>query len=115
MNLTGKQVLLILSAVLSAMVAASAQLTDIFGPTTAKTVISVVSLSNTVLTSVMVAITGQASLVKDVRSMGGVERVLMNEDAPKALAQLAVDPTEPKVGAISPEAREVLKDTAKGT
>ncbi len=113
MNLTGKQILLIISAVLSALVAASAQLTDIFGPTVAKEVISVVSLSNTVLTSIMVAITGQAQLVKDVASMPGIERVSVNAQASPALAAVATDASQPKVGATTPDVRETLKDTAK--
>ena len=112
MNLTGKQVLLIISAVLSALVAASAQLTDIFGPTVAKEVISVVSLSNTVLTSIMVAITGQAQLVKDVAAMPGVERVSINEKASAPLAMVATDAAQPKVGATTPEVRETLKTIA---
>ena len=113
MNLTGKQVLLIISAVLSALVAASAQLTDIFGPTVAKEVISVVSLSNTILTSIMVAITGQAQLVRDVAAMPGVERVSVNTQASPPLAAVATDPNQPKVGATTPEARETLKSIAQ--
>lgn len=114
MNLTGKQLLLIVSAVLSALVAASAQLNDIFGPATAKSIISVIALMNTVLTSVMVALTGQASLVRDVAAMPGVSRVAVNENASPALAQVATDPAQPKVGAISPDVRPTLQAIAKG-
>lgn len=114
MNLTGKQILLIIAAVLSALVGASAQLTDIFGPTTTKAIISVVSLANTVLTSITAALSGQGSLVADVRSMPGVEKVLINDRANQVLAKMATDPAEPKVGATDPATRAVLQDTAKG-
>jgi hypothetical protein len=113
MNLTGKQLLLVISAVLSALVAASAQLDIIFGPATAKAIISVISLANTVLTSVVVAITGQGSLVRDVAAMPGVARIAVNEQASPALASVAVDPNQPKVGATTPDARLVLTETAK--
>jgi hypothetical protein len=114
MNLTGKQLLLIVAAILSALVAASAQLTDIFGPAVAKSIISIISLSNTILTSVIAAMSGQANLVKDVRAMDGVDRVVVNANANQTLAKIAVDPNEPKVGASTPDVRATLIDTAKG-
>lgn len=114
MNLTGKQVLMIIAAVLSALVGASAQLTDIFGPTITKAIISVISLANTILTSITAALSGQANLVRDVAAMPGVERVSVNTSANMALAQVAVDPQQPKVGATDPGTRIVLQDTAKG-
>jgi uncharacterized PurR-regulated membrane protein YhhQ (DUF165 family) len=114
MNLTGKQVLLVVSAVLSALVSASAQLTDIFGAETARAIISVVSLANTVLTAVTAALIGQGSLVKDVAAMPGVSKVLVNEQANSTLATVATDPGQPKVGAIDAGTRMVLQDKAKG-
>lgn len=114
MNLTGKQLLLITSAVLSALVAASAQLTDIFGPTTAKSLISIISLSNTVLTSITAAMSGQGSLVRDVAAMPGIERISVNSSANSTLASVAIDPTQKKVGATSPDDRVTLINTAKG-
>lgn len=113
MNLTGKQILLILSAVLSALVASTAQLDTIFGPTTAKSIISIISLLNTIITSITAAIMGQASLVKDVAAMPGVERVSVNAQASPVLAQVATDPAQPKVGATSPDVRATLQTIAK--
>lgn len=114
MNLTGKQVLLIISAVLSALVASTAQLTDIFGPTEAKAIISVVSLLNTIITSVAASVIGQASLVKDVAAMPGIARIAVNEQASPTLAQVATDPLVQKVGAVTPEVRTTLQNIAKG-
>lgn len=113
MNLTGKQILLIVSAVLSALVAASAQLTDIFGPTTAKAIISVVSLCNTVLTSITAAISGQYNLVKDVAALPGVQKIEVNEKANATLASLAIDPKQDKVAPL-PAALESVTKTATG-
>lgn len=112
MNLTGKQLLMIASAVLSALVAASAQLTDIFGPTTAKAIISVVSLSNTVLTSITAAISGQYNLVKDVAALPGVEKISVNAQANSTLATLAVDSNQAKIAA-TPKDLQAVAETAK--
>jgi hypothetical protein len=113
MNLTGKQLLLILSAVLSALVAASAQLTDIFGPTTAKAIISVVSLGNTVLTSITAALSGQGSLLKDVAAMPGIEKITVNAQANQTVAKEAVSEAQPKIEA-TPAALQTVAETAKG-
>ena len=109
MNLTGKQVLLIIAAVLSALVAASAQLTDIFGPTVAKSIISAISLANTILTSIIAALSGQTSLVKDVAAMPGVERITVNGQANQALASVAVDDKQLKVAPTANDAATVAR------
>lgn len=111
MNLTGKQLLLILSAVLSALVAASAQLTDIFGPVTAKAIISVVSLSNTVLTSITAAISGQANLVIDAAAQKGV-KVEVDKTAAPNIAALAVDPAQDSIAPVRGQEEAVAKVAA---
>ncbi len=97
MNLNGKQVMLIIAAVMSALVAASAQLTDIFGPATAKSIISVVSLANTILTAITASMSGQAGILRDVQAMPGVEKIVTNSQANSTLNQLAADPANPKI------------------
>lgn len=97
MNLTNKQILGILAAVLSAMAVATTQLTDIFGPTLAKSIVSAAGLGSTIINSIVVAISGQGSIVQDVRAMKGVEAVEINREASPALAQLAVNPMENKI------------------
>lgn len=114
MNLTGKQWLAIIAAIVSALMLATTQLTDIFGPSIAKTIVSVAALINMILTSVVAALTGQANLIKDVAAMPGVSRISVNEQANSTLAQLATAPDQPKVGATTPEVRQVLQETAKG-
>ena len=112
-NLTGKQILGIIAAVLSALVASTAQLTDIFGPTTAKAVISAASIGSTILNSILVGISGQSSLVKDVAAMPGVDSIKVNSDANSTLAALAMDPLQDKVAPKPSDADDVLA-TAKG-
>lgn len=97
MNLTGKQYLAIAMAVLGALAASTGQMTEFLGPTLAKSVASGASFVNMLLGSVLAAILGQGSLVKDVRSMPGVENIEINAHANPTLANLAVDPTENKI------------------
>ena len=114
MNLTGKQIIAIVAAVVSALMLATTQLTDIFGASMAKTIVSMASLLNLILNSIIAALSGQASLVQDVRSMPGVDKVLVNDQANPTLAKLATDPNEPKIGATDPATRATLQATAKG-
>lgn len=114
MNLNTKQVLAIILAILSVLSGSTAQLTDLLGAGAAKAVISSASLAMSVLSSVLAVLTSQPNLVKDVAAMPGVQRIDVNDNANQALASLAIDPMQPKVGATTPLVREVLKDTAKG-
>jgi hypothetical protein len=113
MNLTGKQILSIVAAVVSALMLATTQLTDIFGPTVAKSIVSVAALINMVLNSVVVALTGQASLIKDVAAMPGVEKITVNAQANQTLAAVAVDRAVDKV-APTQQAFDTVEQTAKG-
>ena len=60
MNLNGNQVLSIILIVLSVLVASTAQLTDLVGPTETKVIVSIASLLSAVLNGVMAVITGQS-------------------------------------------------------
>ncbi len=98
LNLNGKQVMAIAGAVLSALVVSTAQLTDLFGPGVAKTVVSAAGMVNLVLQSITAAITGQAQQVKDVLAMPGAEKLIINDNANKTLAALAMDQNVDKIG-----------------
>ncbi len=115
MELTTKQWFQIISGSISGLITGAALLNPLFGETVALKIVAVLGIANIILNSVGAATSGQADLVKDVRAMQGVAKVLMDESANKTLATLATDPNEPKVGATTAEAREILKDTAKGT
>lgn len=111
MNLNFKQMLAILGAVLSVLMISTAQLTDLFGPGPTKLVVSAAALLNTTISSVLAVVTGQAATVKDVLAMPGVDRINVNANANQTLAQIAVDPTQPKIGA-TPEAKAAVVATA---
>jgi hypothetical protein len=114
MNLNGKQVIAILAAVLTALVASTAQLTDIFGPSTTKVIVSTVSLLATILNSILAAISGQANLLKDVAAMPGVDSIKINRRATQTAAGLAVDPDQEKIEP-SPGQEQYVQDVAKGS
>ncbi len=98
-TLNNTQLLLILMAILSFASGATAQLTDVFGAGTAHLIVSVATLLNGVLSSVMVALTGQSSQVK--------------AQANQTLAQLAVDQGQPKIE-VTPAALGAVRATAAG-
>lgn len=114
MNLNAKQIIAIMVAVLSVLSGSTAQLTDLLGPTSAKVVISIASLTMTILSSIMAVLTSQNQTVKEVAAMPGVAKVTVNADANQVLAAAAIDPGQPKIGATSPDVRDVLIDKAKG-
>jgi len=114
MNLNIKQILAIILAVLSVLSGSTAQLTDLLGVNEAKIVISVASLAMSVISSILAVLSSQGQLVKDVAAMPGVEKISVNTNATQALAAVATDPNQPKVGATDAGTRMVLQDTAKG-
>lgn len=96
-NLTIHQVLLIFVAICSALSASSATLGDIFDARTVKMIVGFSNMLNTVIASVVVALTGQAGLVKQVAAMPGVEEIKVNDQANQVLAAVAMDETQDKV------------------
>jgi len=111
MTLNLRQVLALILAVLGAITASTAQLTDLFGPTAAKTVISIAGLLNTILSVVVATTSGQASVIRDVQAMPGVDKIIVNEKANSTLASLAVDPKNEKIDA-KPSAQAAVNATA---
>jgi hypothetical protein len=114
MNLTSKQWFQIVQGIVSSLITAGALFTTLFGQDMTLKIIAVLGLVNIIISSIGAALSGQANLVQDVRSMPGVDKVLVNDQANPTLAKLAVDPTEPKVGATTPAVRASLIETAKG-
>lgn len=97
MNLTGKQYLCIAMAVLGVLAGSSGQMSEFLGPNAAKGIASGASFFNSILAAILTAVIGQGALVRDVRSMPGVENIEINAKASPVLASLAVDPTENKI------------------
>lgn len=113
MNLNRNQIIAIVIAVLGVMIGSTAQLTDLFGATATKSIISVASLLNSVLSSILAVITSQGNTVKDVLSMTGVEHLSVNKQANTTLANMAVDPTLNKI-APTQDAMATVIQTAEG-
>lgn len=113
MNINGKQVLAIIVAVLSVLAVSTAQLTDIIGAGPAKTVVSLAGLANTIMSSVLAVLTSQSSILTDAQAMPGVDKIVVNEQANKTLATLALDPLNDKIEA-KPESVAAVTNTATG-
>ena len=114
MNLNALQILAIIIAILSFMSGATAQLTDLFGPLTAKTIVSAASFLGGILGSIVAVLTSQAAQVRNVAAMPGVSSIVVNPQASAAVAAVAVDPAQSKVGGATPDVQETLKAIAKG-
>jgi hypothetical protein len=99
-NLNNKQLFLIIGAVISVLMVAGPQLTDLFGAGPAKYIASACGLLNLIINSVMAVLTGtmpQADQVRQVLAMPGVEKLDVNAKASPELARLAVDPNVDKI------------------
>lgn len=114
MNLNIYQWFLIMVSVLSAVAGASAQLTDLFGTGTAHLIVTMATFLNTMITAIMTPLVGNASMLKTVAALPGVDRVSINKQASASVAAVAVDPTQSKVGGTTPLDQTALKDIAKG-
>jgi hypothetical protein len=113
MQLNLNQIMAIIVAILSVLITSTAQLTDLFGAGTAKNIVSVAGLMNSLLSSVLAVLSSQGATVKSVLAMPGVQKIDVNADANKTLAAIAVDPAQNKIGP-TPEAISTVTQTAKG-
>ena len=114
MNLTPNQILAIIAAVISALVAASTQLTDIFGPTLAKSIVSGASLVSVILNSIIAGLTGQGAQIKQVLAMPGIEKITVNAQANQTLSAIAIDPSVNKISP-TPAAQDDVTKKATNT
>lgn len=113
MNLTTNQIVAIVMVILGVLVGSTAQLTDLLGPASTKTIVSLASLANTMLSGIMVVMTGQTAQVKSVIAMPGVEHISVNGSANQTLAQIAMDPAVNKIAPTN-AALESITEIAKG-
>lgn len=114
MNINGKQLALIVGAIVSVLMVSTTQLTDLFGVGVTKYIVSSAGLINLMINSVMAALTGtvsQTTQVQQVLDMTGVKRLEVNKDASPALALMAVDQNVDKI-APAPEAVRAVEATA---
>lgn len=112
--MNGKQVISICIVVLGVLMVSTAQLTDLFGAHVAKGVVSLAAIVNSILGGVMSVITGQASMIKEVAAMPGIEPIKVNAQANTTLAAIATDPNQPNIGGTTPQVQAQLTKTAAG-
>lgn len=112
-NLTTAQKIAIAMVFLGVLSTSGVQLTDMVGPTIARSIVSTSNLLNSMLAGVIAVLTGQGAVVKQVLDMKGVERLRVNENANPTLAAIAMDPNQAKISA-TPEAQAQVAATAKG-
>lgn len=114
MDLTSKQWFQIVSGVNGGLITGAALLQTLFGQDLTLKIVAVLGIIGIIINSVGTAVSGQADLVKDVRSMPGVEHIEINEKANTVLAAMAMDPNEPKIAPRESAARQVAATAAKG-
>lgn len=105
-------------AALGFLAASGTQLTDIFAPfgsaapVIVKEIVSISTFISGGLGVLLTFMTGQASQIKAVQAMPGIEKITVNEKANATLATLAVDPAQDKIETI-PQAKVAVAATAK--
>lgn len=112
MNLTRGQYLSIAILALSILGASTSQLTDIFGPSMTKTIVSLSTMLTGFLSGVGVIIGGQSSQLAAVQDMDGVEKIVVNEKANPTLAAMTISPDNSKIEAL-PSAQSAVEATAR--
>lgn len=112
MNITSKQWFQIISGIISGLITGAALMQTLLGQDLTIKVVAALGIVNIILSSIGTALSGQASLVRDVAAMPGVDRISVNAQATSTLASVAVDPAQTKVGATSPDVRTVLTTKA---
>jgi hypothetical protein len=112
-NLTSKQWFQIVSGIISGLITGAALMQTLFGQDLTIKIVAGLGIANIILSSVGATVSGQSNLVSDVAAMPGVERISINAKASPALASVAVDPAQQKVGPSSPDVRSTLVASAK--
>ena len=112
LNLTPLQIIGIILAINGALTGATAQLTDLFGAVVAKDIVSVASLGSAILGGIITSMSGQASQVRNVLAMPGIEKITVNAQANQALSSMAVDQTVNKISPTPAAQDDVAKKAA---
>lgn len=112
-GLTPAQWFAITLAILGVLGGATAQLNDLFGPKLAHGIVTASTLMTSIISALLVPLTGQSAQIAAVNAMPGVSSIVVNEKANATLAAVAIDPSS-KVEA-APDAQKAVEATAKGT
>ena len=109
-----KLILNILSSINGGLITGAALFNPLVGQDVSLKVISVLGICQIIVSAINSNLSTQAATVKEVAAMPGVERIAVNTQANPTLAAVATDANQPKVGAVSPDARAILQNIAKG-
>jgi hypothetical protein len=111
-NLTLMQWIGIAIGLNSLFMGATPQLTVLFGANAVPYIVALATLGNGALGVFVTVIGGQSAQIRNVLAMPGVEKIDVNGQANSALATLAVDPNQNKIGP-TPAAMDKVVATAK--
>src|SRR5579872_4005944 len=98
----------------STLLGGASQLADLaLSAVAVKAILAVATLGNGFLGGLVTMFGGQGSMVSSVAAITGSDgrpavRVNVNANAPANVAAVAIDPTQPNVGAATPEVRAQL-------
>lgn len=109
-----KLILNILSSINGGLITGAALFNPLIGQDMSLKAISVLGICQIIVSAINSNLSTQANTVAEVAAMPGVERISVNAQASSTLAQAAVDPLQPKVGAVTPDVRAALQTIAKG-
>lgn len=116
MNWTSKQWFQIISGINGGLITGAALLQTLFGQDLTLKIVAALGIIGIIINSVGTALSGndsQATQIRNVAAIPGVERVVINTSAPASVAAVALDPSQKNVGASSPDARAALTSIVK--
>lgn len=109
-----KQIIGMAIVVLGVLMVSTAQLTDILGPSAAKTITSLAAMLNSILGGFMTVLTTDNAAIQDAANTKGVESIQINKSAPQSLAAMAIDPANEKIEATAKDSVAVSKIAENG-
>jgi hypothetical protein len=110
-SITSKQWFQIVSGIISGLITGAALMQTLFGQDLTIKIVAGLGIANIILSSVGATLSGPdspATQIKNVAALPGVEQIRVNASATNGVAAAAIDPAQPKVGAITPEVRAAL-------
>lgn len=119
-NITALQWIGIIILFNTTLLGGAGQLGDLsLSPGTVKAALAIATMGNGFLGGLVTMFGGQGNMVKSVAAFTGDDgrpalRVGVNANAGSTLAAVAVDPSQPNVGAVDAATRTTLQATAKG-
>lgn len=112
-EINAKQIVLIAVSMLSFVAGASANLTDLFGASTAKVIVSIATFANGMITASLAPFLSNTSVARDAGALDGV-KLQIDRSASPQIAALAVDEAQINIAPAPGEERALVRK-AEGT